>query len=59
MAINSSVSNNESDSLITIINDDCSFVIKQFFQYYAFDRNMSYLEATVIFCPTTALETRI
>ncbi len=31
MATNSSVSNNESDFTITIINDDYSLVIKEFF----------------------------
>jgi hypothetical protein len=43
MATNSSVSNNESDSSITIINDDYALVIKEFFfQYNGFDINMSY-----------------
>jgi hypothetical protein len=44
MATNSSVSNNESDSTITIINDDYPLVIKRvlFFGYYAFEINMSY-----------------
>jgi hypothetical protein len=60
MTTNSSVSNNESDSTITIINDDYSFVIKgDFFEYYAFDINISYFKATVIFFPATALEARI
>jgi len=31
MAINSSVSNNESDSIIVIINHDYSLLIKEFF----------------------------
>jgi hypothetical protein len=59
MATNSSVSHNESHSVNTTINDDYSLVIKQFFQYYAFDINISYFKATVIFSPATALETRI
>jgi hypothetical protein len=40
MRTNSTVSNNESDSTITIINDDYPRIIKEvFFEYYAFDRN--------------------
>jgi hypothetical protein len=60
MATNSTVSNNESDSTITIINDDYSLVIKEFLflEYYAFDINASYFKATVMFSPATALETR-
>jgi len=43
IATNSSVFNNESDSTITIINDNYPLVIKEFFfEYYAFDINMSY-----------------
>ncbi len=60
MATNSSVSNNEFDSTITIINDDYSLVIKgDFVEYYAFDIYISYFKAPVIFSPETALETCI
>jgi len=54
MATNSSVSYNESDSAITIINDKYPLVIKEFFfECYAFHINMSY------FLQQIALETRI
>jgi hypothetical protein len=60
MATDSSVPNDESDSTIPIINDDHPLVIKEcFFEYYAFDINMSYFGATAIFSPASTLETRI
>ncbi len=40
MRTNSAVSNNESDSTITILNDDYPRIIKEvFFEYYAFNIN--------------------